>query len=387
MSEGTFKHHELKLVEPQFSSSLTDLIIELDYLRKRNLGGTTHPKVFFQIKHIFHTLESIGSARIAGNNTTIADYIETKLGDSDHVSNGIREIQNIEKALAFVEHHISEYPINRFFVSEIHKIIVAGLPYPPDGEGDKTPGEYRKINPRINKSDHLPPDWITVDQYMNELFDFIAKEDSSKYDLLKAAIAHHRFVWIHPFGNGNGRAVRLLTYAMLLKTGFKLDFGRIINPTAVFCNDRNEYYNFLSMADTGTEEGILSWAEYVLNGFKLEIEKIDKLLDYNYLKSDILLPTINYALEVQVINELEAKILRRVIEKQIIQASDVKELIPGKADAIVSRLIKKLIDKRMLDPVKEGSRKYVIQFNYSYLMRGFIRALGNKGFLPIWDPK
>ena len=46
--------------------------------------------------------------------------------------------------------------------------------------------------------------WLTQ-KHMAELFDFINTPNSPKYDLLKAAIAHHRFVWIHPFGNGNGR--------------------------------------------------------------------------------------------------------------------------------------------------------------------------------------
>ena len=52
MSEAKFIHYDLKLIEPAFSSSLTDLVIELDYLRRRPLGGTTHPRVFFQLKHI-----------------------------------------------------------------------------------------------------------------------------------------------------------------------------------------------------------------------------------------------------------------------------------------------------------------------------------------------
>ena len=52
---------------------------------------------------------------------------------------------------------------------------------------------------------------MKVEDYMNELLDFVNKEDAKKFDLLKAAIAHHRFVWIHPFGNGNGRTVRLFT--------------------------------------------------------------------------------------------------------------------------------------------------------------------------------
>lgn len=385
MSETEFKHHDLKLLEPTFDSTLTDLIIELDHLRKKQLGGSTHPKVFFQLKHIFHTLESIGSARIEGNNTTIAEYIETKLSDIKVVSPSIREIQNIEKAMAFIEENVSDHPINRVFLSEMHKKIVDGLQTPPDGEGDATPGDYRKVNLKINKSSHQPPEWLAIEDYMNELLEFVNKDDSPKYDLLKTAIAHHRFVWIHPFGNGNGRTVRLFTYAMLVKAGFNVNVGRIINPTAVFCSNRNDYYTFLSEADKGSDEGLTLWIEYVLKGLKEEIEKIDKLSDYDFLRKEILLPSINHSLERRFITDLEAKILKRVIDKQVISASDIKDIFPGKADAEVSRQIKKLIDRKMLSTEKDGTRKYILRFDNSYLFRSIIKLLGDKGFLPVRD--
>jgi Fic family protein len=383
MSDSAFLHYDLKLIEPTFKSPLTDLIIELDYLRKKPLSGSTHPRVFFQLKHIFHTLESIGSARIEGNSTTIAEYIETKLSDVQYAPPSIREIQNIEKAMEFIENNVNEQPINRAFVSEMHKMIVDGLLPPPAGEGDATPGEYRKSNLKINKSAHQPPDWIKVGDYMEELFAFVNNQDSPKYDLLKVALAHHRFVWIHPFGNGNGRTVRLFTYAMLVKTGFNVNIGRIINPTAVFCSNRNDYYNYLSEADKGTEEGITKWVEYVLTGLKEEIEKIDRLLDYEYLKKEILLPTIIHSLERKYITPAESEILKKVTEKQIIQAADVKQFFPGKADPEVSRQIRKLIDKKMLVPERDGTRKYVLRFDNNYLLRGVIKSLGEKGFLPI----
>lgn len=385
MSEPKFVHYDLKLVEPAFGSSLTDLIIELDYLRKKSLGGTTHPKVFFQLKQIFHTLESIGSARIEGNNTTIAEYIETKIEVKKSVPPGIKEIRNIEKAMAFIEENVKDYPINRAFISELHKMIVDGLAPPPDGEGDVTPGEYRKTNLKINKSDHLPPEWLLVDDYMSELIDFVSRIDSPKYDLLKAAIAHHRFTWIHPFGNGNGRTVRLFTYAMLIKTGFNVNVGRIINPSAVFCSNRNNYYNTLAIADQGTDTGILTWTEYVLKGLKEEIEKIDKLSDYDYLKREILIPAISFALDRKHITDNEALILKRVVERQIVQASDIKEFFKGKVDSEVSRQIRKLINKNMLIPETEGARKYILRFDNNYLLRGIISSLGEKGFLPVND--
>lgn len=385
MSEAKFLHYDLKLIEPSFGSALTDLIIELDYIRKKPLGGSTHPKVFFQLKHIFHTLESIGSARIEGNNTTVAEYIETKLAKTKNVPPSIKEIQNIEKAMAFIEENVKDYPINRAFLSEMHKMIVDGLLPPPNGEGDETPGEYRKTNLKINKSSHKPPEWLKIEDYMAELLDFVNREDSPKYDLLKTAIAHHRFVWIHPYGNGNGRTVRLFTYAMLVKTGFNVNVGRIINPTAVFCSNRNDYYTNLSEADKGTDEGLIKWIEYVLTGLKEEIEKIDKLLDYDFLKKEILIPTISYSLERKYITEVEGKILKKAVDIQVIQAADVKEFFAGKADSEVSRQIRKLIDKKMLSPEKEGARKYVLRFDNSYLLRSVMKSLGEKGFLSIRD--
>ena len=383
MTKPSFIHYDLSLVEPSFGSPLTDLIIELDHLRRKRLGGSTPPKVFFQLKHIFHTLESIGSARIEGNNTTIAEFIETKLVETKAVPSGIREIQNIEKAMSFIEDVVKDYPINRAFISELHKMIVDGLSQ--NEEGDGTPGEYRKHNVKIAKSNHIPPDWIKAEDYMNELIEFINRDDSPKYDLLKVAIAHHRFVWIHPFGNGNGRTVRLFTYAMMIRLGFNVSKGRILNPTAVFCSNRNTYYQKLSEADSGKNSGILSWCEYVLEGLKDEIEKIDKLLDYDFLKLEILLPAITHSIERKYITDIEAKILKRAIEKPLIQALDIKDLFVGQDNAIISRQIKKLIEKKMLAPEKESARKYMISFNNNFLLRGIINSLGEKGFLPIND--
>ena len=388
MSQATFKPYDLRLIIPSFDSKLTDLIIELEHLRKKTLGGSTHPQVFFQLKHLFHTLESIGSARIEGNNTTIAEYIESKLDTNDSekkLAYNIIEIQNIEKAMKFIEENIQDYPINKNFLSEIHKIIVKDLPPPPHGEGDLTPGIYRNKNIKISNSTHIPPESFLMDTYMDELFTFINTENATKYDLLKSAIAHHRFVWIHPFGNGNGRTVRLFTYAMLIKNGFNINVGRIINPTAVFCSNRNDYYNYLSKADEGNEQGILEWCEYVLRGLKEEIEKIDKLSDYEYLKKEILIPSIHFSLDRHIINEMESKILKETIEKQVVQNLDFEKFFKGKAKSEISRQIKKLIDKKMLIPEHKSARKYVLRFDNNFLLRGIIKMLDEKGFLPIRD--
>lgn len=378
-----FKHINLKLINPPFESKLPDLIIELDYLRKKPLFGTTNPSTFFQLKKIFHMLESVGSARIEGNRTTIAEFIETKIERKETKDEGIIEIQNMEKALAFIDENIDKTIINRMFVSELHKQVVKNL----TKEGSENPGDFRKKNVRITKSNHLPPDMSQVPVYMDELFAFINKENSSKYDLLKTALAHHRFAWIHPFDNGNGRTVRLFTYAMLVKQGFNIHIGRIINPTAIFCNDRDKYYRFLSQADTGTDANLLSWCEYVLHGLKNEIDKIDKLLDYKYLSENILLPAISFSLERKLITTQEEKILKVVVKKKVIQAKDIEEVLPGKIPAEISRIIRRLKDNNMLMSENGKSRKYVLRLENSYLLRGVIEMLDRNSFLPISEDK
>jgi len=385
MAEPVSKHYDLKLEEPPFDSSLIDLIIDLNHLCRKQLKGTTPTRVFFQLKSIFHIMESVGSARIEGNNTTLLEYIETKLEEKGDVPSGIKEIQNIENAMDFIEKNVKNQPITRAFICEIHKMVVDELLPPPKGEGNRNPGEYRRSNLKINHSHHRPPDFLKVEDYMNELLDFINKNDSPKYDLLKTAIAHHRFVWIHPFGNGNGRTKHLFTYAMLIKLGFNENIGRIINPTAVFCNNRNNYYKYLEKADSGQASGIFAWCEYVLRGLKEEIEKIDKLLDYEYLANEILLPTISLSLERKYITDIEAKILRKVIDKKTMQSNDLKDIFPGKHSSEISRQVKRLVDRKMLE--REGARNYGISFGDNYLLRAIIKILGEKGFLPDLDGK
>lgn len=382
MKKG-FRHYDLELIKPAFDSKLTDLVIELDYLRKKELRGTTPPLVFFQLKELFHMLESIGSARIEGNRTTLAEMIETRLEGSAPANEGIREILNMEGAMDFIDEHVRGNSIDRAFICKLHKLTVEGLKPPPDGEGDRTPGVYRRENVRISRSDFVPPDFLQVNDYMDELVRFVNREDPPKYDLIKTAIAHHRFVWIHPFVNGNGRTVRLLTYALLVKQEFHVDTGRILNPTAVFCSDRDRYYDCLSAADSGREKDVAAWCEYVLSGLKQEIEKIDRLMEYDFLRKEIVIPAINYAQERKMVTDLEAKILRRTAEKGLMQASDIADFFPGKSSSEISRQIARLKTNKMLQPESENSRKYVIRFGNNFLLRGIMKSLDEKGFLPI----
>lgn len=378
------KYIDLRLPQIGFEMPITDAIMELEQLRYKRLSGTTHPNVFFQLKHIFHMLESIGSSRIEGNNTTVMDYVETaKLQNElpDLFDNeDIKEIQNVENAMNYIEQHINDIAIDKMLLRELHSLTVLGLS--ANREGAMHPGQFRSKNVRISGSSHVPPDFTQVEPLIDELIEFVNREDAHKYDLLKIAIAHHRFVWIHPFENGNGRVVRLFTYALLLSKNIIKSNERIINPTAVFCSDRTEYYKHLAMADKGTDEGLIDWAEYVLSGLKIELEKVDKLVDYKYLHDIILSPALNDAKTNSYITETEFNVLRIAISKQVIQAADLKNILSDKSSSEISRIIRGLVGKKMLCPIYKNARKYTIAFSNSLLIRSILTILDRNDFLP-----
>lgn len=134
-----------------------------------------------------------------------------------------------------------------------------------------------------------------------------------------------------------------------------------------------------------SKNGIIEWSEYVLSGLKIELEKIDELLDYQYLSRNILLRALSYSKESRQINDVEFQILQISINKQVFQSSDLKELFVGKHSAEISRNIKRLRDKNLITSEKENSRKYLINFQNKILLRGIIRALDDNGFLPIMN--
>ncbi len=383
----TFIDIPLILPEPSWGSNLARIIVELEKLRVKRLGGAVPPYIFFQLKEIFQWMESLGSVRIEGNRTTLAEFVEKIIDQvpKDTTEEKLREIFNIDRAIEFIDAQIKNgTKITRAHLSEIHKIIVDGLTPPPDGEGSKYPGQLRKTPVSIKGATVVLPDPIQVPTYLEELLGFVNTPVDLQNDLLVTALAHHRMTWVHPFDNGNGRMVRMFTYAMLIKQNFQVKAGRILNPTAIFCMDRQKYYDMLALADTGKTEHVLAWCEYVLGGLKDEIEKIDRLLNIHYVVEKILLPSITDALEKKMITDREYEILKAVIrsKKMTIKSADLEKVIGQESSVQRSRIIRKLLDKKMLQSINENGRIYTIGFNNNYLLRSVITSLEKNGFIP-----
>lgn len=375
----TFTHFDLRLLNPAFDSPLVDVLNELEYLRRLTLSGSTPAPTFFQLKRIFHILESLGSARIEGNHTTLADYVEVAFDGPGPQKEQFMEIDNIDRAMSYIEEVVSPGSnLSEHLIRELHAMTVKDL----EREGDKTPGSYRGGPVRIAKSNHLPPDAVHVAHYMHELVEFVNRPDPHKYDLIKVALAHHRFGWVHPFSNGNGRVVRLMTYALLIKYGFNVaDNERLLNPTAVFCNDRERYYEMLSCADAGKDENLEAWCTYVLQGVLKELQKVDRLTDYSYLTSKILVPALAFSRERKLVTPEEHTILMETIKLRVFKAGDLAKVMPNMTTTQRTYQIRKLVERKMLEPVHAGARQYTIGFTSNHLIRGVIQALSAEEFI------
>jgi Fic family protein len=94
---------------------------------------------------------------------------------------------------------------------------------------------------------HVPPPPDTVSMFLGRFAQAYQPDKLSKVDqILVAAAAHHRFVWIHPFLDGNGRVVRLFSHGYLQRIGMGNSLWSISRGLARRVQD---YRSHLAQAD------------------------------------------------------------------------------------------------------------------------------------------
>jgi len=108
------------------------------------------------------------------------------------------------------------------------------------------PGEFRNYN--VDVGAHVPPDHTCLPDFMERFHSFYGSPRIlSTRRLVAIAASHHRLLWIHPFGDGNGRVVRLFSHAALMQAG--LDGYGLWTLARGLARHRDEYYKHLAMAD------------------------------------------------------------------------------------------------------------------------------------------
>lgn len=113
-------------------------------------------------------------------------------------------------------------------------------------------GKLRTYQVGIGNSKFVPPSPVEVYPMLTEFFQWYNKNKNKLHPIELAALAHLKFVTIHPFGDGNGRISRLIMNFVLNKK--KCPMFDI--PYEV----RNGYYNSLERSQVKKEDRVfLQW--------------------------------------------------------------------------------------------------------------------------------
>lgn len=148
------------------------------------------------------------------------------------------EAHNHEKAinqLYAIVHN--DYVLGAIDILSLHGLVMRSIE-------DEFAGRIRNGGVRISGANFIPPSASKVSGMLDELVDFVNSNPLGLDDILLATVFHHRFVWIHPFFDGNGRTVRLAMNLLLMRRGFP--------PAIILRNDRKKYYDALNQANNGS---------------------------------------------------------------------------------------------------------------------------------------
>ena len=213
--------------------SIGDLVAELSSASAL-LGARLHPQTAANLADLVRLMNCYYSNLIEGHNTRPRDIERALAGDLDRD----RERRNLQlEAAAHVrlqreidrlaaERRLPE-PASRDFIRWLHEEFYRHAPdemlvvRSGDSSFRMTPGQWRcSATQDVAVGRHVPPSSHVVPVFMAYFEERYQFADLGLAARIKAiAAAHHRFNFIHPFPDGNGRVSRLMSHAMALRAG------------------------------------------------------------------------------------------------------------------------------------------------------------------------
>lgn len=149
------------------------------------------------------------------------------------------------------------------------------------------PGEWR-ARPVI-VGDHIPPEAKELASLMAKFCEtYHPRKFSGDRKIIALMAAHHRFAWIHPFADGNGRIGRLFTDAALKAVGLE-SYGAWCLSRGL-ARSSSQYKSLLANADAPrqgdrdgrgqlTEKGLMNFCDYMLDAAIDQVAYIGEVLD------------------------------------------------------------------------------------------------------------
>lgn len=197
------------------------------------------------------------------------EYLATEVRNIIDATNDIAQKTIIDDEVDLTVEKLQEY----------NRIVLDKLPLAEH----ITPGELRPYSVTVGSYRGAPSEDVgyllnRMCKWLNHDFEVI--EDPMIRGILKAILGHLYFAWIHPFGDGNGRAARLLEFQILLSAGVPTDAAHLLSNH--YNQTRTEYYRLLSESSRrNDQQGVFNFIFYALQGFIDGLqEQIDKIEGY-----------------------------------------------------------------------------------------------------------
>ncbi len=283
----------------------TKILLEAGKLSASQIPGRTVQG----ISRVVQQMNSYYSNLIEGHKTSPLD-VEKALNSNFSMDPKKKAMQQLGLAHIEVERLISDKlqnnPLTNVFAKEfaqwIHREFYTRLPPEmrivldtKEREYPLNPGELRQYN--VNIGGHIPPDYPVVPQFLDRFEEFyLSNRITATRRLVALAAAHQRFLWIHPFGDGNGRVARLMSHALLVQN--KIDGFGLWTLSRGLARYQREYYAYLAGADAGryndldgrgnlTEAGLAKFCTFFMQTMLDQITFMTSVLDYQGLKRRI----------------------------------------------------------------------------------------------------
>ncbi|MDB5440399.1 MAG: Fic family protein [Caulobacteraceae bacterium] len=204
---------------------------------------------------------------IEGHVTRLRDIAAAVAGDLSE-DRARRDLQLEARAHIAVQQAIDQRfhagdlgdPASEDFIQGLHRDVYAHMPDAFRLIEGRThsfmmePGAFRRAPQQdVAIGAHLPPSSERVAAFMARFHEVYGERpgQSPRGRVIDIPAAHHRFAYIHPFPDGNGRVGRLMTHAMFLKAGLGAGgLWSISRGLARGLHGRDEYKAHLAAADS-----------------------------------------------------------------------------------------------------------------------------------------
>lgn len=179
------------------------------------------------------------SNALEGNSLTES---ETKIVIEDGLTIEGKPLRDVYEAVGHAKAYDYLYelshdaPITEETIRTLHRLFYQQV------DSEKA-GEYRRVPVFISGSQYPVAPVAEISKRMQQLVQWYMRHEGKMHPVLLAAEMHKRFVYIHPFIDGNGRVARLLMNLVLLRN----DYNIAIIPAIT----RSEY---VAALETGHKE-------------------------------------------------------------------------------------------------------------------------------------